>query len=111
MEHIKSQKGKQNFAFEGYMYIFDSKMESKTYWKCESGTQTNFIILVMNIYETIWTMISVLKNQILFSIFFYVFQCFFHIFFFQLKVISIFCLIRCVDNSSLRCVDLLSFDV
>ena len=96
MELIKSQKGKKNFAFEGYIYIFDRKMESKTYLKCESGTQTNFIILIMNIYETIWTMISVLKNQILFSIFFRCFKCFFPYFFLS-KVHSIFCIIRCVD--------------
>ena len=37
MEFLKSQKGKQKLAFEGYMYICDSKIENKTYWKCESG--------------------------------------------------------------------------
>ena len=26
MEHIKSQNGKQQFAFEGYMYIADRKI-------------------------------------------------------------------------------------
>ena len=37
MEFLKSQKGKQKLAFEGYMYICDRKTENKTYWKCESG--------------------------------------------------------------------------
>ena len=37
MEFLKSQKGKQKLAFEGYMYICDSKIENKTYRKCESG--------------------------------------------------------------------------
>ena len=58
----------------------------------------------MNIYGT---MNSMLKNQILFSMFSIFFRYFFDIFFdvfdvffdifFLLKVNSIFCLIRCVD--------------
>ena len=37
MEFLKSQKGKQKLAFEGYMYICDRKTENKTFWKCGSG--------------------------------------------------------------------------
>ena len=44
----------------------------------------NFIILVMNINGTILTMISVLKNQILFSIFFQFYFDIFSMFFFYI---------------------------
>ena len=73
----------------------------------------NFIILVMNINGTILTIISVLKNQILFSIFFqYYFDIFsmvFFIYIFRLKVNSIFCRIRCVDVLIFCCFDVLTF--
>ena len=44
IEHILSQRGKEKFAYEGHLFVFDkfSKIDNNIkFWRCDQGSRCN----------------------------------------------------------------------